>query len=69
MIETSGKKDGQDIGVITYEVSTDGKTLTAKYSTFASTSARVRSAEVSLVTYSPIIFTSTRFFLRPSNSP
>jgi hypothetical protein len=32
VIETGGKKDGQDVGVITYEVSMDGKTLTQKHS-------------------------------------
>jgi hypothetical protein len=32
MIETSGKKDGQDVGVITYEISADGKTLTERLS-------------------------------------
>jgi hypothetical protein len=32
VIETGGKKDGQDVGVITYEVSADGKTLTHRYS-------------------------------------
>jgi len=32
VIETGGKKDGQDVGVITYEVSADGKTLTDRYS-------------------------------------
>ena len=31
-LETSAKKDGKDVGVVTYEVSADGKTLTSKYS-------------------------------------
>jgi hypothetical protein len=33
MLETSAKKDGKDVGVITYEVSADGKKLISKYST------------------------------------
>jgi hypothetical protein len=32
-LETRAKKDGKDMGVMTYEVSADGKTLTSKYST------------------------------------
>jgi len=32
LIETGGKKDGQDVGIIRYEVSADGKTLTQMYS-------------------------------------
>ena len=31
-LETRAKKDGKDMGVMTYEVSADGKTLTSKYS-------------------------------------
>lgn len=34
-IETSAKKDGKDVGVVTYELSLDGKTLASKYSTSA----------------------------------
>ena len=32
MIETRATKNGQDVGVITYEISADGRTLTQKYS-------------------------------------
>jgi len=32
-LETGGTKDGKDVGVVTYEVSADGKTLTSRYST------------------------------------
>ena len=32
-LETTAKKDGKDVGVVVYEVSADGKTLTSKYST------------------------------------
>lgn len=32
ILETRAKKDGQEIGLVTYEVSADGKTLTAKSS-------------------------------------
>jgi len=32
-LETTGTKDGKDVGVVTYEVSADGKTLTSRYST------------------------------------
>ena len=31
-LETGGKKDGQDVGAVTYQVSRDGRTLTQKYS-------------------------------------
>jgi hypothetical protein len=31
-LETGGKKDGQDVGVITCQVSRDGRSLTQKYS-------------------------------------
>jgi hypothetical protein len=33
MIEATAKKDGKDVGVMTYEVSADGRTLTSRYST------------------------------------
>ena len=33
MIETTAKKDGKDMGVVQYEVSADGRTLTSRYST------------------------------------
>lgn len=33
MLETSAKKDGKDFGVVTYELSADGKTLISKHST------------------------------------
>ena len=33
MIEITAKKDGKDMGVMQYEVSADGKTLTSRYST------------------------------------
>ena len=33
MIETTAKKDGKDVGVVTYEVSVDGRTLISRYST------------------------------------
>jgi predicted MarR family transcription regulator len=32
-LETNAIKDGKDAGVVTYEVSSDGKTLTSRYST------------------------------------
>jgi hypothetical protein len=32
-LETTATKDGKDAGVVTYEVSADGKTLTSRYST------------------------------------
>jgi len=32
-VETTASKDGKDAGVVTYEVSADGKTLTSRYST------------------------------------
>jgi hypothetical protein len=32
-LETNATKDGKDAGVVTYEVSADGKTLTSRYST------------------------------------
>jgi len=32
-LETSATKDGKDAGVVTYEVSADGKALIARYST------------------------------------
>jgi len=33
MIEITAKKDGKDMGVMQYEISADGKTVTSRYST------------------------------------